>query len=340
MTRWGLLWRNVALILRRAGRDKRAFRFVLVWLGFAAWIAYEAGVMVYLGFWGTISVLCLLLLGFGIAILIGTSNARAGDTLLKLSAHPVPQDDEYRGHRPKLVKALLRLAVLADRAGCEALHAQGKIAPEIAGACRRRTLDLARSPGLWEEFTDEERDLLMAQEGSWAWEQVWPRVVRGEDVRVLRWVVGMDRVLVPFEFLKPDLVPAVEISVKPDLVNGERCMAPYDLRPAETMAQNMFARCLADGAARGWLEVTEPEERRQLLDLADRAGADESGDLLIGSETVGKASLEQVRWIGQAALRRVIVLAGVIRYLNGPVEGVLELERKQEGAPPEGDGEG
>jgi hypothetical protein len=325
--------RNFGLILRRAPWDRRALRFVLIWLAASCWLLYEAGLMVYLGFWGTLCSLCVLLLGFGVAVLIGKSNARATDSLLKLSAKPAPADEDYRGHRTKLARELLKTAILVDRAGFEALHREGKILPAHLGICRRRTLDLAQRTGLWEDFTGSEQALLLSQEGSWEWKDTWPLVLRVEDVRVLRWVVGIDSVLVPFEFLKPDLTPALELTVKPALLTGNRCMAPYDLRPAQTMAQAMVARCLADGAERGWLEVKDAGEREQLLNLAEKMSWDESSDLLIGTTTVGKAGLEQVRWVTQAALRRLWVLTGVIGYLNGPPEGELTLEPQKKKEP-------
>jgi hypothetical protein len=325
VTRFELFRRNVILVLRRAPRDKRAFSVVLLWLGLLAFLLYEIGSMVYLGVWGTLCVMLVLALAVGVALLMAHSNRRATDSLLKLSARPSPLDDDLREHRKAIVQALWRTAVMVDRAGGEALHKQGPEVAEKLGPFRRRTLDVARQVGVWESFSAEEREMLQSQEGSWTWEAIRPRMNQVEDVRVLRWVLGIDPVLVPFEFLRPDATPAVEITLKPEMIAGKGCLASYDLRPAQSMAQTMFTRCVSEGVRRGTLTENNPEARRQLLELAERMAADESSDLLIGETTVAKADPEMLSWIALAALRRIRVLTAVIDYLNGPATAELTI---------------
>jgi hypothetical protein len=142
-------------------------------------------------------------------------------------------------------------------------------------------------------------------------------------VRVLRWVIAIDEVLTPFEFLRGDLRLAIELTQDPARVEGGRCLASYDLRPEQTLAQVMVARCIGEGIHRGELSEPDAEARAYFVQMAERLGADDSEDLLTGSETVGKSSWDRVRWLGQAALRRLQVLTAVIDYLNGPADADL-----------------
>jgi len=153
-------------------------------------------------------------------------------------------------------------------------------------------------------------------------------------------VIGIDKILVPFEFLQPDVTPAIEITTKPDRLAGTGCLPPWDLRPARTMAQEMVSRCIAEGVQRGFYTGGKEELRDEFLELAERMGEDESGDFLVGAKSVAKADKDRIQWIAQAALRRAYVLEGVIAYLCGgpeeelPIRGINvgnEDEAEQEG---------
>jgi len=298
---------------------------VLAWLGLLAFMVFEAADMFYLGPWGALCVVLILALGTGVAVLIARGNARSGESLIRLSSRPGLAADDLRGHARQIGEVLLCTAIMVDRAGGEALVRQGKVPAGHAGLFRRRTLDLAQRPEIWRRLSSEEHDLLRSQEGAWDWEQVWPRVVRAEDVRVLRWVLGMDSVLTPLEFLEPDLTPVLEVTVKPGSVRGDKCLASYDLRPAQTMSQAMVTRCVGEGLRRGFLTEGNAEVRREYLAIAERLAADESADLLIGAVTVAKADAEKIQWVAQAAIRRYTVLTRLIDYLNGPPGAELKI---------------
>ncbi len=234
MTRYELIGRNFLLALRRAPRDKRALYALLWLLWVVGYFTYLVETFSYLGLWGSICWATVLGLAVGLAILIKRNNARSEKSLLSLSSHRSPHFQDLIEHRRCLIGLLLRTAILVDRAGCEVLHNSGKVAEEQRGMCRRRTLDLAQRPELWAYFNEEDKGLLIAAEGSWSWDTIWPRLLLSEDVRVLRWVVGVDSILVPFEFLKFELNSALAVTIKPSIVEGKGCMPPWDLRPAET----------------------------------------------------------------------------------------------------------
>lgn len=170
MTRFELFRKNLWLIVRRAPRDRRAAYAVLLMVGFLAWLAFEAFDFWYLGVWGSLCSLGLLAIGGGAAWLIGRSNARVYQGMIKLSTAPSPEPDpDYSVHRRAIAAAAFRKTVLVDRAAAEMLHRNGKVSAERAGLLRRRSLDIARAENRWDWFTQYERELLMSQEGSWDW---------------------------------------------------------------------------------------------------------------------------------------------------------------------------
>lgn len=249
--------------------------------------------------------------------------------LTGLSPTRGPEEESLSAHRRRIVWTLLGTAALCDRAAIESLAREGKIAEAQRGVGRQRALSVGRLEPVWARLGEVERNLLIADEGSWTWDETWPWIVRGEDVRVMRWVIGMDEVLRPFEFLKPDLLLVFRTTTHAEETNGDRCLAAYDLRPAQTMAQAMVSRCAAEGVLRGEYEEDDAAVRAELVALAERMGADESSDFLIGTKTVAKASEKDLRWVGQAAVRRMVVLGGLIDYLNGPAEAELRIAGRE-----------
>jgi hypothetical protein len=262
-----------------------------------------------------------------VAWLIGRSNARSDETLIRLSdPFEPPAEPDHSLHRPGIAACLIRTAVLVDRATAETLHRIAKVPPEKAGFYRRRTLDISHLQGRWDGFTRAEQDLLISPEGSWDWDEVWPRLVQIEDVRVLRWVLKVDPILAPFEFLSHDLAPAHQLVTSPEMLEGAGYMLPSDLRPAQQLAEQMVTRCIAEGILRGFLSEQDDEARFQFVRIAERMGSDQSGDLLVGSESVGKAREDHLRWVGQTAIRRMNVLRAVISYMNGDPTAELQIK--------------
>ncbi len=322
-----LIWRNLVLSVRRSGRDAGARR-VLIRLGFIAAYVVGEGLLLYredreAGPGGLVFSAVVGVLALGVAWFIARNNARSGDSLLKLSVREPPGGDDLSEHRITIVRELVRRAVLVDRAGNETMHQMKALPAEHVGITRQRTLGVARGAELWEGFSAREQDLLISAEGSWEWDEIQSGILQIEDVRVMRWVIGVDEVLVPFEFLERDLKPALEVTALGKSLKGDRCLASYDLRPAQTMARTMVERGVAEGVRRGLIPEMEEDAREHYLQLAERMGADEGQDLLIGTETVGKAEWEEIRWAVQMAVRRDQVLSVLIDYLNGPAEGNL-----------------
>ena len=165
----------------------------------------------------------------------------------------------------------------------------------------------------------------MAPEGTWSWDAIWPRIIHIEDIRVLRWILKIDPILTPFEFLKPDLTAAVEITTRPAQVEGKSCMPPWDLRPALQSAERMLNRCMAEGIHRGFMTIEDKQTRAEYIHLARTLGSNQSEDLLIGSTIVAETDRQHIEWVAQAALRRTNLLSATIKYLNSSPDEDLEL---------------
>jgi len=325
MNRNELFWRNLSLAFRRAARDRRALSYVLGVFGLLSYTAYLLWTVTYLGTLGTVCLIVVMTLAIGVAVFINKKNARDQESIITLSAPCALQINDLREHRIRLANLLLCKAIIVDRAHNENLHLLGKIDPRRNGICRRRTLDLARRPELWQTFSLEERDLLMAPEGTWSWDAIWPRIIHIEDVRVLRWILKIDPILTPFEFLKPDLTAAVEITTRPAQVEGKNCMPPWDLRPALQRAERMLNRCMAEGIHRGFMTIEDKQTRAEYIHLARTLGSNQSEDLLIGSTIVAETDRQHIEWVAQAALRRTNLLSAAIKYLNSSPDEDLGL---------------
>lgn len=323
MRRWELYWRAEWQRLRRVRlggfRLTRNKSIVLVlylaFVGYFVWSSYRDMGPDGLVMWVVIAAIVMSLI-----IVVALAQ---GNVFPKISeqAH-----GDYEGHRVKIAEALVRVAVLVDRAGVEALWREEKVMEEHRGVCRRRTLDVARRPEIWDGLTEDERGLLIGEEGSWASETTWPLVQRVEDVRVLRWVLGLDEVLVPFAFLKADISPAPETTVKAaEILAGKGCLPPWDLRPAQAEAEGMVYRCLAEGVVRGFYQVEDEAKRRACLEIVEECRLAPGADALLGGKPVCEASDDDVRWAAVAAVQRGKVLAAVIDYLNGEVSAELRL---------------
>ena len=62
-----------------------------------------------------------------------------------------------------------------------------------------------RAAGLWDELTAKERDLMASPDGEWTIEEAKIRFLRiwREQLRLLRWILGMDSELEPVNHLLP-----------------------------------------------------------------------------------------------------------------------------------------
>ena len=313
MTRRHLMWRHLILVLKRIRLERRWFILVPCWLGLSFWLFHEVGATAEFGAGRILKLLGLaLVITFAIGV-VARWRVQTGKSLRESFAKPSPADPDLGSHRARIAEELLRVAALVDRAGTEWMLQQDMDVGLEHGSGRRRTLDAAQSPGVWEGLEEHERALLTGQEGCWPEGETWHMLMRSEDVRVLRWVVGIDEVLTPFEFLRQELMIAVDLTAAPGKVEGKKCLPPWDLRPAQTVAQTMVARCAGEGMRRGIYEGLDDD----LVFFAERLDASPTEDLLIASgTTIGNASDEELQRVSQAALRRLKALNRIVDFLH------------------------
>lgn len=324
MTRWTLFRKNVVLVLRHHAARRRR-----LWV--AGWMLWSIGGLTwFISVWEVPLVTALLwavLTTQGLAALIvwSTSTRLTRNQAVRVSAG----SQEHASHRPAIAQELLRVAALVDRAGCELMCRQGVLPEQHRGISRRRTLDLARREDLWPGFSPAEQELLLSPEGSWPDELAWQTTARNEDVRVLRFVVGLDGILTPFEFLEQDLQIALELTSLPAKVDlANICLAPMDLRPGQGVADAMLARCLVEGSERELFDVGA-------ANVASLRRAGRARDDSLWSVSQGQDSF--VHWIGLAAYRRVRTFAQVIAFLYSSPEDAARFRIERLGHDDEAD---
>ena len=263
MTRWQLFRSNLWLHIRRAPRDIRSLKYVWYLLYLVLYGTYLIWTVFRYGLGVAVAIAVLLALGFGIALLIARSHAKTNELLLNLS--PARQSISLPDPDPLQLTAIQNLLVMrvtfADRASAEAMLRNGVLPGHAAGLTRRRTIDLARSAGIWDGFDGQEREKLTSPEGAWPEEDVNTLSLWAEDVLVLRWVLGMDRILTPLEFAELSFLPTFEISARRVEV-GRRLLPPYDLRPVRNMAHLTFVRGLSECVRRGLRSLSPLKTRR------------------------------------------------------------------------------
>lgn len=324
-----LLRKNLWLMILRAPRDRRTWRPLLVIFGALAYVAYDVWAFLYLGLAGTVFMVVIMTLAIGLALLLAHSHRRTDESMLHLAQRaPVPEED-YALYRPKLVQTLYATAALVDRAGIELMHRQGRINSTNAGGSRQRTLSLARNCA-WDQLSEPARGLLLSPEGSWSEADTWSTIFCMEQVRVLRWVLGIDAILAPLEFADLNVRPALEITTNPKLAAGSVCLSAPDLRAAKLVASHLLDRLVGEGAYRGFYELAQDDTRRRVMELAERMHEPGAHDQLVGVDTVAEASEERIRFVSQAALRRVLALGDVLAYLTGPPEAELRMRAAAE----------
>ena len=265
----------------------------------------------------------ILLLGVAVSLWIARTNRNAGDTLLRLStsSSPYPEELKLALHRTRLRDELIRVASLVDRAGVEAIYNSDKAEQTQPGPSRQRSLLALKSTGLWEHLTVVEQNLLVSPEGSWPAEAISSTLPRAEDVCVLRWVLGIDEVLVPFAFVQTDLKSSFSLTANPALADGEGCMQPWDLRPEQGTAHSTLLLCLAEGVSRGMF-TTGSDDLDEYVRLAQSVG----NDLLLGSKHIHDATEGEIRRIGQIAFRRHKALTAIIDFLYSDGTSTFQID--------------
>jgi hypothetical protein len=183
----------------------------------------------------------------------------------------------------------------------------------------RQTLNtFLRVRNLWEKLERAEADLASVADGLWTSEQEGYVVVWCEQLRLLRWVLGIDPEIVPLWHC-----PGLDFRLSWDLlqrgtaVNDRRVeIGPWDIRMQRDLATDYMARIIAELKARG-IVPAGPE----LDGWADELRAKSLGasvDLLAGTRTIAEISDDGLRCLVVLAAARGRYASYLVDQLNAP----------------------
>lgn len=216
------IWREYWFALLRFRRDARAralvLRFTFLALGllayipFVIWTYLESGT----GIQGALVYLVLFIAALVVHWLIRRSSRRQEELFShSLTGTGVQPALEKQSPSPDVLRYLERRAVVAS-----ALLARGIVEVEharqgdrLVESDARPTLNsMLRSTARWEALDPIEADLMGSPEGCWTVEQQLLVSSYGEELRLLRWVLGIDSELAPLTHgPKPDMALALDL---------------------------------------------------------------------------------------------------------------------------------
>jgi hypothetical protein len=208
------------------------------------------------------------------------------------------------------------LASLLARAASEIYIQHNELAPGLEVVTRQNQNALLRNAGLWEKLEPPERSLFTAADGQWTTDQQNEVGNWCEQLRLLRWVLGVDAELTPLAHvpridftLSRGLLGqlAVRNQIEPMLRAGDVC-AERDIAFAYT------ARIVAELKGRGVIGAAP--EIEGWADQLRQASLGASSDFLAGTETIGELSDETLRMFGTTAAARERYTAYLVDQLS------------------------
>jgi len=325
------LWKTLWFALLRSRKDKRArivVRSVLVLLGVLAYyvfwfrLAYTQSKEDGVSIWWTAGFYVFI---FGTAILarmwMKHSHRRQDEALNFSITGAIPQQPRVDAVSPeardRLQDRLTITAALLIRAGSERYLSENAV-PEGAEVRTRQIHNrVLRDSGLWDKLPADERDLLMLPDGAWPDDQPQRVIEWSEQLRLLRWVLRIDRELAPLAHVPPiDYTLAREV-LEGKAVPSQTPLNSWDVRAEQDLAEVYHARALAEIQCRG----LAPENAR-LAAWADAIRAQfqgESQDLPVGAHTVAELDEVQLQYLAALARAREQYAAELVDRLSTPI---------------------
>lgn len=315
MSIWhGGFWRSYWIALLRSGQDKRARSFVFkITFAFLYLVAYV--VIFFLlplrarGAAGLFAFYGLIFTGGAVAVFVLRRSHRKQNELLNysltgLSPRPLTAADVSPAVCSYLQERAFIIASLLVRAASE-IHIEHHELPVNAQVLTRQIQNARlRGMGLWDKLEPAETELVTVADGLWTVEQHNNVTKWCEQLRLLRWALGIDAELAPLEHF-----PQVDFSLAQDLLD-ERLTFPvgtpirksWEVRIERDLAFQYMARIIAELKGRDLITAEV-----QLEGWADQLRAESLGaskDLLAGSKTIGELSDESLRLLGTIAMAR------------------------------------
>jgi hypothetical protein len=175
-----------------------------------------------------------------------------------------------------------------------------------------------REHGLWDKLELDEADLVIAADGRWTSEQEGSVVLWSEQLRLLRWVLGLDTEIVPlWHYTAVDFRLSLDLIRSAPTVRAKKStVGPWDIRMQRDVAMDYIARVIAELKTRG---VVPPGP--ELDGWADELRAKSLGDsvdLLAGARTIAELNENALRLLGTLAAARERYASYLLEQLDSP----------------------
>jgi hypothetical protein len=310
-----VFWKWSWIALRRFHKDKRFRRPVLLMsFGLAYFVTYlifawkinrEDG----MGIWTVPFYGFIFGSGFLASIFIRRLN-RSNQQIFQHSfiQQPLPSEKDCSASSPVVRTYVIQragiIAGLVLRAGSElslnSPHAQQLAEAGIRGAINK----MLRKSNLWDQLEPGEADLFCAADGAWTSAQKNNMHSWCEQLRLLRWTMGLDADIVPLAHL-----PTPEVSLTERLLDPERLFVRckdmrelWEIRRERDLASDYTVRIVSELMKRG---LFDSDSLDGSLEPLLRARHDPSTDLIAGVKTVGELDDNTLHSLGATAVARL-----------------------------------
>jgi len=294
--------------LLRSGKDKRSraftlrisFTFVLlaVYLATAARVVLaflkDSGV-----FAGVEVLLCAIVAPFILGFLL--KPGRSAPQPLAIFGEQPGVMQASAAARAMLEERALILSSMVARAASELTLKQKAPPPGVFAVARQRQNGFLRERNLRSKLEPREAELAGAPDAEWTLAECGLVTAWSEQLRVLRWVLAIDRELRPLLlFPKPGARQALDLQENREF-SRKRLRSIREIRAEGEAASNYAARLALELQARG---MANPQDAEAAATLRRQVIGD-SRDFLAGSKTVGDlTNPELVVFLCVAAERR------------------------------------
>lgn len=310
-----MFWKWCWIALRRFHKDKRFRRPVLL---VSFWLAYLVLYLIFawkinreggMGIWTVPFYGLIFGSGFLAFILIrklNRRNQRIFQPSFIQQSLPSEKDCSVSSSvvQTYMIQRASIMAGLVLRAASE-LSLNGPDAHDLAEAGIRGAINkMLRKSKLWDHLEAGEADLFCAPDGAWTSEQKNNMHSWCEQLRLLRWTMGLDPDIVPLAHLPKPEVTLTEGLLVPEqlLVRCKRTREVWEIRRERDLASDYTVRIISELVKRGFLAVDFPDGS---LDPLLRAPQDPSTDVIAGVKTVGELDENALRSLGSTAVVRL-----------------------------------
>ncbi len=252
-----------------------------------------------------------LIFGSGLLAFIVIRKVNRGNEQIfqhSLVSQPLPSEKICSLPSPVVRSYLIRrvgiIAGLVLRAGSElSLGSPGTEALAEAGV-RGAINRMLRKSELWGQLEPEEADLFLAADGIWTSEQKGHTNSWCEQLRLLRWTLGLDAEIEPLAH-----VPKLDLSLTEGVLDPQQVLARskdtrelWEVRRERDRASEYTLRVISELLKRGLLDLDSLENSPEAV---LRLWHDPSTDVIAGVKTVGELDDHTPCSLGSSAVARL-----------------------------------